>query len=108
MAKYGMSKCTLGHAAEFAKYGIAVNSLWPRTIIQTAALQIIPGANAEQGRKPEIMADAAWWVLTSPAADTTGNFFVDDDVLAENGITDLDAYAVIPGNKHLQPDFFLD
>jgi citronellol/citronellal dehydrogenase len=108
MAKYGMSMCTLGHAAEFAKYGIAVNSLWPRTIIQTAALQIIPGANAEQGRKPEIMADAAWWVLTSPAADTTGNFFVDDDVLAENGITDLDAYAVIPGNKHLQPDFFLD
>lgn len=108
MAKYGMSMCTLGHAAEFAPFGIAVNSLWPRTVIKTAALQVIPGVNADLGRTPEIMADAAWHILTSDARSTTGNFFVDDEVLAAHGVTDLAKYAVIPGNNKFIPDFFLD
>lgn len=108
MAKYGMSMCTLGHAAEFAPFGIAVNSLWPRTVIKTAALQVIPGVNADLGRTPEIMADAAWHILTSEARSTTGNFFVDDEVLAAHGVTDLSKYAVIPGNNKFIPDFFLD
>ena len=99
MAKYGMSMCTLGHAAEFAPFGIAVNSLWPRTVIKTAALQVIPGVNADLGRTPEIMADAAWHILNSEARSTTGNFFVDDEVLAAHGVTDLAKYAVIPGNN---------
>lgn len=108
MAKYGMSMCVLGHSEEFRPYGIAVNALWPRTIIKTAALQVIPGVNANLGRKPEIMADAAYCILTRDASTTTGNFFVDDEVLARHGITDLDTYAVIPGNKNFLPDFFLD
>jgi len=108
MAKYGMSMCVLGHSEEFRPYGIAVNALWPRTIIKTAALQVIPGVDANLGRKPEIMADAAHYILTSDASTTTGNFFVDDEVLARHGITDLDTYAVIPGNKNFLPDFFLD
>lgn len=108
MAKYGMSMCTLGHAAEFAPFGIAVNSLWPRTVIKTAALQVIPGVNADLGRTPEIMADAAWFILNSDARSTTGNFFVDDEVLEAHGVTDLSPYAVIPGNNKFIPDFFLD
>ncbi len=108
MAKYGMSMCTLGHAAEFAPFGIAVNSLWPRTVIKTAALQVIPGVNADLGRTPEIMADAAWYILTSESRSTTGNFFVDDEVLESHGVTDLAQYAVIPGNNKFIPDFFLD
>ena len=108
MAKYGMSMCVLGHSEEFRPYGIAVNALWPRTIIKTAALQVIPGVDANLGRKPEIMADAAYYILTSDASTTTGNFFVDDELLARHGITDLDTYAVIPGNKNFLPDFFLD
>ncbi|HEU4621257.1 MAG TPA: NAD(P)-dependent oxidoreductase [Burkholderiaceae bacterium] len=108
MAKYGMSMCTLGHAAEFARHGIGVNSLWPRTVIKTAALQVIPGVDADRGRKPEIMADAAWCILTSDAKTTTGNFFVDDDVLAAHGKTDLSEYAVVEGNTKFLPDFFLD
>jgi citronellol/citronellal dehydrogenase len=108
MAKYGMSMCVLGHSEEFRAHGIAVNALWPRTVIKTAALQIIPGVDANLGRKPEIMADAAYYILTSDASTTTGNFFVDDEVLARHGITDLDTYAVIPGNKNFLPDFFLD
>lgn len=108
MAKYGMSMCVLGHSEEFRPYGIAVNALWPRTIINTAALQVIPGVDANLGRKPEIMADAAHYILTSDARTTTGNFFVDDEVLALHGITELDSYSVIPGNKNFLPDFFLD
>jgi citronellol/citronellal dehydrogenase len=108
MAKYGMSECTLGHAAEFAPLGIAVNSLWPRTAIATAALQMIPGVDLNRCRKPEILADAAHFILTSEAADTTGQFFIDDDVLAENGVTDLDRYSVVPGTRDFIPDFFVD
>jgi citronellol/citronellal dehydrogenase len=107
MAKYGMSMCTLGHAGEFRKYGIGVNSLWPRTAIATAALQMIPGADWKACRTPEILADAAYLVLTSPSS-VTGNFFIDDALLAERGITDLAKYAVTPGNTKFLPDFFVD
>jgi citronellol/citronellal dehydrogenase len=108
MAKYGMSECTLGHAGEFKPHGIAVNSLWPRTAIATAALQMIPGVDISKCRTPEILADAAYLILTSKAATTTGNFFIDDELLAQHGITDLDAYSVTPGTKAFVPDFFVD
>ncbi|MBG9389840.1 SDR family oxidoreductase [Caenimonas aquaedulcis] len=107
MAKYGMSMCTLGHSGEFRKYGIAVNSLWPRTAIATAALQMIPGVNTDMCRKPEILADAAYFILTS-ASSNTGNFFIDDEVLRDNEITDLEKYSVKPGTKNFIPDFFID
>ena len=108
MAKYGMSECTLGHAGEFRPHGIGVNSLWPRTPIATAALQMIPGVDLNLCRTVEILADAAWFILTSDAKTTTGNFFIDDTLLAERGVTDLDKYAVKPGTKHFLPDFFVD
>jgi citronellol/citronellal dehydrogenase len=108
MAKYGMSECTLGHAGEFRPHGIAVNSLWPRTAIATAALQMIPGVDVKLCRTPEILADAAWWVLTSDAREVTGQFFIDDELLARHGVTDLDRYSVVPGTKSFIPDFFVD
>ena len=107
MAKYGMSMCVLGHAAEFRPYGIAVNALWPRTVIQTAALQMIPGIKPEHCRTPEIMADAAYQVLISDAATTTGNFFIDDEVLKKADVTDLSQYSVVAGSRQLVPDLFL-
>ncbi len=107
MAKYGMSMCTLGHSGEFKKFGIAVNSLWPRTAIATAAMQMIPGVDIALCRTPEIMADAAYSVLTNSVFET-GNFYIDDAVLAAHGVTDLDGYAVTPGNKNFLPDFFVD
>ncbi len=107
MAKYGMSMCVLGMAEEFRKDGIAVNALWPRTIIATAALQVIPGAEAERGRTPEIVADAAWHILTRDSRSATGNFFIDDEVLASTGITDLSRYSVAQG-KTLRSDLFVD
>ena len=107
MAKYGMSMCTLGHAGEFKKLGIAVNSLWPRTAIATAAMQMIPGVDIALCRTPDIMADAAYCVLTNGAFET-GNFYIDDAVLAAHGFTDLDRYAVTPGNTNFLPDFFVD
>lgn len=107
MAKYGMSMCTLGHAGEFKKFGIGVNSLWPRTAIATAAMQMIPGVDVALCRTPDIMADAAYLILTGPSSDT-GNFFIDDSVLAAHGVTDLDKYSVTPGTKNFLPDFFLD
>jgi citronellol/citronellal dehydrogenase len=108
MAKYGMSECTLGHAGEFRPHGIGVNSLWPRTAIATAALQMIPGVDLSRCRKPEILSDAAYLILTSEAATTTGNFFIDDALLAQHGITDLDRYSVTPGTTEFVPDFFVD
>ncbi|MDP1533989.1 MAG: NAD(P)-dependent oxidoreductase [Rubrivivax sp.] len=108
MAKYGMSECTLGHAGEFRPHGIAVNSLWPRTAIATAALQMIPGVDLNKCRQPEILADAAWWILTSPSKSTTGQFFIDDELLASHGVHDLDRYAVLPGTTDFIPDFFVD
>ena len=107
MAKYGMSMCTLGHSGEFSKYGIGVNSLWPRTAIATAALRMIPGVDIEMCRKPEILADAAYFILTGPAANT-GNFFIDDELLAAHGVTDLDRYSVKSGTRNFIPDFFID
>ncbi len=108
MAKYGMSECTLGHAGEFRPHGIAVNSLWPRTAIATAALQMIPGVDLNLCRKPQILSDAAWWILTSDARTTSGQFFIDDELLASHGVTDLEPYSVRPGTKNLIPDFFVD
>mgnify|MGYP001239253093 CR=1 FL=1 len=108
MAKYGMSMCTLGHAGEFRPLGIAVNSLWPRTAIATAALQMIPGVDVNRCRKPEILADAAYLILTSDAQATTGNFFIDDTLLASRGEKDFDKYSVRPGTKDFIPDFFVD
>lgn len=108
MSKYGMSMCVLGMAGEFKGMGIGVNALWPRTTIATAAISNIIGGNEmmRRSRKPSIMADAAHWVLTQDAKSTTGNFFVDDEVMAEAGVTDLSDYAVEPGME-LMPDFFV-
>ncbi len=108
MAKYGMSMCTLGHAAEFARHGIGVNSLWPRTAIATAALQMIPGVDVDRCRKPEILDDAAHLILTRDARTTSGNFFIDDTLLAQHGVTDFDRYSVVPGTTDFIPDFFVD
>jgi len=109
MAKYGMSMCVLGMAEEFREAGVAVNALWPRTVIATAALAMIPGMSArlDNCRKPEILADAAHAIFTRDARATTGNFFVDEDVLAGEGVTDFSPYAVKPGAS-LIPDYFLD
>ncbi len=108
MSKYGMSMCVLGMAEEFRAQGVAVNALWPRTVIATAALAMIPEAAAqlERTRKPQIMADAAHAVLVRDARTTTGNFFLDEEVLREAGITDFTPYATKPGNP-LLPDLFL-
>jgi citronellol/citronellal dehydrogenase len=108
MAKYGMSMCVLGMSEEFRKTGIAVNALWPRTAIDTAALQMIPGIDTAACRTPEILADAAYVILNRESKDCTGNFFVDDEVLASEGITDLEKYSVKPGTTDFLLDFFLD
>ena len=108
MAKYGMSMCVLGMSEEFRKTGIAVNALWPRTAIDTAALQMIPGVNTAACRTPEILADAAYVILNRESKDCTGNFFVDDEVLASVGVTDLEKYSVVPGTTDFLLDFFLD
>ena len=108
MAKYGLSMCVLGMAEEFKRDGIAFNALWPRTAIDTAALAMIPGIDTAACRTPEILADAAYIILNRPSKDATGNFYVDDEVLASEGITDLDKYAVVPGTKDFLLDFFLD
>jgi len=108
MAKYGMSMCVLGMSEEFKKEGIAVNALWPRTAIDTAALQMIPGVDTAACRTPEILADAAYIILNRESKGCTGNFFVDDELLASEGITDLEKYSVVPGTKDFLLDFFLD
>ncbi|RJG44378.1 NAD(P)-dependent oxidoreductase [Mesorhizobium sp. DCY119] len=108
MAKFGMSMCTLGMSAEFARDGIAVNSLWPLTAIDTAAIRNLLGgeAVASMSRSPEIMADAAHAILTRPSRETTGNFFIDELLLREAGVTDFSKYA--PGAKGpLAGDFFV-
>lgn len=108
MAKFGMSMCVLGMSPELAPKGIAVNALWPRTTIATAAVDMLGGdAMMKASRKPDIMADAAHWILTRPSREVTGRFFVDEDVLREAGVTDFEPYSVVPGAK-LMPDFFLD
>ncbi len=108
IAKYGMSLCALGMAEELRDRGIAVNALWPRTVIATAALNLLGGAEtARHGRRPEIVADAAVAILRREARACTGNFFVDEDVLRAEGVTDFSGYAVEPGEE-LMPDLFLD
>ena len=107
LAKMGMSFVTIGLAAEFGPRGVAVNALWPRTLIATDALNMIPGVSAANGRKPQIMADAAHAILVRPARELSGRFLIDDDVLREAGVTDFRAYAVDPAAS-LLPDLFLD
>ncbi|HDS1832605.1 TPA: NAD(P)-dependent oxidoreductase [Stenotrophomonas maltophilia] len=107
LAKMGMSFVTLGLAAEFGPQGVAVNALWPRTVIATDAINMIPGVDAAGCRTPQIMADAAHAVLVREAAGFHGQFLIDDDVLAQAGITDLSGYAVDP-SRPLLPDLFLD
>ena len=109
LAKYGMSMCTLGMAAEYVGDGIAFNSLWPRTIIATAAVQNLLGGDEAmaRSRRPEILADAAHAILGRNSRECTGNFFIDDEVLAEEGITDLSDYTYGDG-ADLQTDIFLD
>jgi citronellol/citronellal dehydrogenase len=107
IAKYGMSMCVLGMAEEFRRDGIAVNALWPRTVIATAAIQMIPGTDARKCRKPRIVADAAHAILVRDSRSTSGNFFSDEEVLREEGIADFSRYAVAPGEP-LLPDLFLD
>jgi citronellol/citronellal dehydrogenase len=109
IAKYGMSLCVLGMAEEFRADGIAVNALWPRTVIATAAVAMIPGAQerTEMMRTPAIVADAAHAILLRDARATTGRFLLDEDVLREAGVSDFDAYAVKPGSP-LLPDLFVD
>lgn len=108
MSKYGMSMCTLGMSAEFKDEGIAVNSLWPKTTIATAAISVnFPKQILQASRKPSIMADAAHVILTSDSRDTTGNFFIDEDLLRVHGVSDFAQYAFNPGVP-LMADFFLD
>ena len=108
MAKYGMSLCVLGMAEEFKDQGVAVNALWPRTAIATAAIKNALGGESVMSisRFPEIMGDAAYIILTKPSKEFTGNFCIDDTLLAENGVTDFSIYAEVPFNQ-LAPDFFV-
>jgi citronellol/citronellal dehydrogenase len=107
ISKYGMSMCTLGLAAEFAGQGVAVNSLWPRTTIATAAVEMFFPQTLASSRTPEIMADAAHLVLTRDSRSATGQFFIDEAVLRTAGVTDFERYAVTPGTP-VNPDIFLD
>ncbi|MFC3551651.1 SDR family oxidoreductase [Lysobacter cavernae] len=107
LAKMGMSFVTLGLAAEFGPQGVAVNALWPRTVIATDAINMIPGVQAAQCRKPEIVADATHVILVRPSDDYYGHFLIDDDVLFAAGVTDFAQYAVDPAAEHLLPDLFL-
>jgi citronellol/citronellal dehydrogenase len=107
MSKYGMSMCTLGMSAEFKSRGIAVNSLWPKTTIATAAIAVnFPKEIYEASRHPAIVADAAYFILTSKSKDMTGNFFIDEDLLRSQGMNDFSSYALTPG-KELFPDLFI-
>jgi citronellol/citronellal dehydrogenase len=107
IAKYGMSMCTLGMAAEFGPKGVAVNSLWPRTTIATAAVETFFPQALAMSRKPEIMADAAYAILTGDSRSRTGRLLIDEDVLREAGVSDFTQYALTPGGP-LAPDLFLD
>jgi citronellol/citronellal dehydrogenase len=107
VSKFGMSLCVRGFAEEFRPSGIAVNALWPRTVIATAAVAMLPGVRPEQCRTPDIVADAAHFILTRPSREVTGRFYIDEVALAEAGVTDLSRYAVSPGTP-LVPDLFVD
>ena len=105
-----MSMCVLGFSAELAGEGIGVNALWPRTAIATAAVRNLLGGEQAiaRSRTPDIVADAAHAILTRDARQCTGNFFIDDDVLREEGVSDFERYRVSPGDAELMKDFFLD
>jgi citronellol/citronellal dehydrogenase len=106
--KYGMSMCVLGMAEELRERGIAVNALWPRTVIATAALNLLGGEETvRHARTPEIVADATRSIVLRDSRRCTGNFFIDEDVLREEGVTDLSKYSVVPGVE-LYPDLFLE
>jgi citronellol/citronellal dehydrogenase len=108
MSKFGMSMCVLGMSAEFAEMGIAVNALWPKSAIATAAMKMLAGEdNLRNCRKPEIVADAAYIILTRNSRECTGNFFIDEQLLHEMGVTDLTQYAMDP-TADIMPDFFVD
>lgn len=109
IAKFGMSMCVLGMAGEFREHGVAVNALWPRTAIATAAVKnLLGGAEMiSRSRKPEIMADAAHFILTQPSREFTGNFCIDDEIMEQAGVTDLTPYAIDP-SQDLMPDFFVE
>ena len=108
IAKFGMSLCVLGMAEEFKEEGVAVNALWPRTAIATAAIKNALGGDEVMNisRTPEIMGDAAYVILTKNSKEFTGNFCIDDNLLAENGVTDFSQYAEVPFDQ-LAPDFFV-
>ena len=108
LSKYDMTMIALGLAGELKKYKIAANTLWPRTTIATAAVRNLLGGEAvvKMSRTPEIVADSAFYILRRGSAECTGNSFIDEDVLAQEGITDLQKYAVVPGGQ-LYPDLFL-
>lgn len=110
ISKFGMSMCTLGLAAELRGDGIAVNSLWPRTIIATAAVRNLLGGDEAmaRSRRPEIVADAAHAILVRPSREATGNFYLVEDVLAEEGVNDLSLYGYSGSASDLQPDIFID
>ena len=108
IAKFGMSMCVLGWAEELRSHGVGVNALWPRTVIATAALNLLGGDDtAKHGRTPEMVADAAYAIVGRPARECTGNFFIDEDVLRSEGVTDFERYAVKPGEP-LMRDLFVD
>ncbi len=109
MAKFGMSMCVLGMAGEFRDNGVAVNALWPRTTIATAAIKNLLGGDdmVKRSRNPEIMADAAHFIVTQPSREFTGNFCIDDEIMELAGVTDLTSYAVDP-SLDLMPDFFVE
>lgn len=109
LTKYNMSMMAIGWAAELKQYNIASNALWPRTTIDTAAVRNLLGgeALAKMSRTPEILADAAFYILSKPSTQCTGNCFIDEEVFAAEGITDLDKYSVVPGAQ-LYKDLFLD
>ncbi|MBW7470624.1 NAD(P)-dependent oxidoreductase [Marinobacter sp. M216] len=108
--KYAMTMLSMGMAEEFRRYGIAVNTLWPKTLIATAAIEFEVGGPQmmAQGRKPDIMADAAVSILNRSADELTGQHLIDEDLLRQDGITDFEPYRYAPGDKPLMPDLFLD
>jgi citronellol/citronellal dehydrogenase len=106
ISKYGMSMCVLGMAEEFRDAGVAVNALWPKTVIATAAIAMLPGVDTRNCRSPRIVADAAHAILSRNSRSCTGNFFIDEEVLASEGVTDFSGYAVEPGAP-LLPDLFM-
>ncbi len=108
ISKYGMSMIVLGLSEELRPHRIAVNALWPRTLIATAAIQNLPGGTAllQGSRTPQILADAAFYLFQQPSAECTGNFFTDEELLKRSGVTDFTSYAVVAG-ADLHPDFFL-